>query len=118
MILSVYLTPATAETGEMRFLPGSWSRACGFAEAADPRAPRGISFAAEPGDVSVHFGDVMHAAPPPTRDDLGAYRISAITGFARPAARVHRGKSYNEALHRRDDGQIEHLAQVAERAPR
>ena len=60
VILSVYLTPATPETGELRFLPGSWSRACGFAEAADPRAPRGISFAAEPGDVSVHFGDVMH----------------------------------------------------------
>lgn len=113
LIVSVYLTPATPETGELRFLPGSWDRACPFAEAADPRAPRGVSFAAEPGDVSVHFGDVMHAAPPPSRDDLDRYRVSAITGFARPDARVHRGRSYNEALHRREDGQIEHLAQVA-----
>jgi Phytanoyl-CoA dioxygenase (PhyH) len=118
VIVSVYLTRATPETGELRFLPGSWNRACAFAEASDPRAPRGISFAAEPGDVSVHFGDVLHAAPPPTRDDLDIYRISAITGFAPPTSRVHRGKSYNEALHRRDDGQIEHLAQVAEKIER
>jgi len=68
--------------------------------------------------VSVHFGDVLHAAPPPTRDDLDAYRISAITGFAPPSSRVHRGKSYNEALHRRDDGQIVHLAQVAQNTER
>lgn len=115
VIVSVYLTPATPESGELRFLPGSWDRACGFFDANDPRAPRGVSVAAAPGDVTVHFGDVMHAAPPPTREDLGAYRISAITGFAPPAARVHRGKSYNDALHRRDDGQIEHLAQVAGR---
>jgi len=118
LIVSVYLTRATQETGELRFLPGSWNRACAFAEASDPRAPRGVSFAAEPGDVSVHFGDVLHAAPPPTRDDLDAYRISAITGFAPPSSRVHRGKSYNEALHRRDDGQIEHLAQVAQNTER
>lgn len=115
LIVSVYLTPATPDTGELRFLPGSWDRACGFVDANDPRAPRGVSVAAEPGDVTLHFGDVMHAAPPPARHDLEAYRISAITGFAPPSARVHRGKSYNEALHRRDDGQIEHLTQIASR---
>ncbi len=118
LIVSVYLTPATPETGDLRFLPGSWERACGFIEATDPSAPRGVSFAAAPGDVSVHFGDVMHAAPPPTRTDLPGYRISAVTGFAPPTSRVHRGKSYNEALHRREDGQIEHLTRVAAQAPR
>jgi hypothetical protein len=113
VIVSTYLTPANAATGELRFLPGSHTRACGFVDARDPRAPRGVSFDAQPGDVSVHFGDVMHAAPPPARGDLAGYRVSAITGFAPPSARVHRGKSYNEALHRRDDGQIEHLTRVA-----
>jgi hypothetical protein len=118
LVVSTYLTPANADTGELRFLPGSWDRACGFAPADDPRAPRGVAFRAEPGDVSVHFGDVMHAAPPPARTDLGVYRISAITGFAPPGARVHRGRSYNEALHRREDGQIEHLSKVAGEAER
>ena len=67
--------------------------------------------------MSIHYGDVMHAAPPPTRCDIPAYRVSATVGFARPDARVHiGGSSYNQVLHQREDGQIEHLAKVAGRA--
>ena len=117
LIASTFLTPATPETGELRFLPGSWDRSCGFMEATDRRAPRGACFAAQPGDVSIHYGDVMHAAPPPTRNDLPVYRTSAVVGFARPDARIHiGGTSYNQVLHQREDGQIEHLAKVAGRA--
>jgi len=116
-LCSVYLTPATADSGELRFLPGSHRGTYGFREATDPRAPAGAGFRAEPGDVSVHYGDVMHSAPPPARLDLDAYRISAVTGFARPDARNHRGdQSYNAVLHQREDGQIEHLAAVARRS--
>jgi hypothetical protein len=117
LIASVFLTPATPETGELRFLPGSWQGSTPFREATDPGAARGVAFALEPGDVTLHYGDVMHAAPPPTRGDLDRYRVSATTGFARPGFRPHRGRSsYNEVLHQRADGQIEHLAKVAERA--
>jgi hypothetical protein len=117
LVASVFLTPANADTGELRFLPGSWSRACPFAEADDPRGPRGVAFEAQPGDVTLHYGDVMHAAPPPARDDLDVYRISATVGYRRPGARPHiGGDSYNQVLHQRDDGQIEHLAKVAGRA--
>jgi hypothetical protein len=114
LIASLFLTPATPETGELRMLPGSWQRGCGPLDARDPRAPRGVSFAAAPGDVSLHYGDTMHAAPPPTRGDLDSYRISAVTGYARPGARAHRGRHYNEVLHRREDGQIEHLSKLVE----
>jgi hypothetical protein len=58
----------------------------------------------------------MHAAPPPARDDLPGYRISAVTGFVKPGTRPHRGKHYNEVLHRSEDGQVEHLSKVAEEA--
>jgi hypothetical protein len=112
LIASVFLTASTPETGELRMLPGSWQRGCGPVDARDPRAPKGVSFAAAPGDVSLHYGDTMHAAPPPSRDDLDTYRISAVTGFARPGARAHRGRHYNEVLHRREDGQIEHLSKL------
>ena len=116
LIASVFLTPARPETGELRFLPGSWTRTCGFMEAGDRRAPRSAGFAADPGDVAVHYGDGMHAAPPPARSDLPVYRISATVAFARPGARHHRGeRSYNDVLHQNPDGQIEHLARVAER---
>jgi len=116
-LCSVYLTPANADTGELRFLPGSHRGSYGFQEATSPRAPKGAGFRAEPGDVTLHCGDVMHAAPPPAERDLEGYRISAVTGFSRPDARNHLGnESYNAVLHQREDGQIEHLAKVAERA--
>jgi hypothetical protein len=66
--------------------------------------------------VSLHYSDTLHAAPPPTRSDLPEYRVSAVLSFARPDAYNHRGEqSYNAPLHRREDGQIEHLARRAER---
>ena len=115
VLCSVYLTPANPETGELVFLPGSWRSSCGYLDAkADP--PRAAHFSARPGDVSVHYGDVMHAAPPPRGSGLASYRISAVTGYARPDSRHHRGeKSYNDVLHQREDGQVEHLTRIAER---
>ena len=84
-----------------------------FAPPARTAARRAtVSFAAAPGDVSLHYGDTMHAAPPPERDDLDTYRISAVTGYTRPGAHSHRGRYYNEVLHRREDGQIEHLSEL------
>ncbi len=112
LVVSVFLTPATAESGALRMLPGSWKASCGPIDARDARAPRGVVYTAQPGDVSLHYGDTMHAAPPPTRDDLPVYRVSAVTGFARPGARPHRGRNYNEVLHRREDGQVEHLTRL------
>ena len=59
----------------------------------------------------------MHAAPPPSGRGLDRYRISAITAYVRPDARNHRGaRSYNDVLHQRDDGQVEHLSEVARRS--
>jgi hypothetical protein len=118
LVASVFLTPSTPETGDLRMLPGSWRSGCGPVDARHPRAPQGVAFAARPGDVSLHYSDTMHAAPPPTRDDLEVYRVSAVTGYGLPDVRPHRGRYYNEVLHRREDGQIEHLAKVAESAKR
>jgi len=53
---------------------------------------RAVRLSAEPGDVTIHYGDVMHAAPPPLRTNLGEYRVSAILDFSRPNVRIHRGE--------------------------
>ena len=116
LIASVFLTPSTPETGELRFLPGSWVGTTPYMDADAPGAPRGARFTARAGDVSLHYGDVMHAAPPPTARGLDVYRISAVTGYARADARNHLGtQSYNATLHGREDGQVEHLEDVAKR---
>ena len=117
LIASVYLTEATPATGTLAMLPGSHKASFGTLPANHPSAPRGAVLHARPGDVSIHYGDTMHAAAPPADLDRESYRISAIVGFARPDATHHRGeKSYNDVLHGRDDGQVEHLERVAERA--
>lgn len=118
LVCSVFLSDATPETGELTFLPGSWQRSAVQAVFADdPGAPVGAHFRARPGDVSIHYGDTLHAAPPPRRSDLDGYRVSAVLSFARPDAYNHRGEhSYNAVLHQREDGQIEHLARRAEGA--
>jgi ectoine hydroxylase-related dioxygenase (phytanoyl-CoA dioxygenase family) len=116
VVLSVYLNEATPETGELAMLPGSHRAAFNAHDTTlDPNASA-AHFAARPGDVSVHFSDTVHTAPPPTAADRAHYRISAIVDFAHADAHHHRGEgSYNDVLHQRDDGQIEHLAHVAKR---
>ncbi|MBI1816744.1 MAG: phytanoyl-CoA dioxygenase family protein [Deltaproteobacteria bacterium] len=116
LVISVYLTDATPQTGELAMLPGSHQAAF---NAHDPRrdiTAYAAHFRARPGDVSLHFSDTVHSAPPPRADQRDGYRISAIVSFARPDARHHRGESsYNDVLHQRADGQIEHLETVAKR---
>jgi hypothetical protein len=116
VIASIYLTPANQSTGDLVFLPGSWKSSCGYMDPA-VLPMRAVRISAEPGDVTIHYGDVMHAAPPPALSDLAEYRISVVTDYSRPDVRNHRGlSSYNAQLHRRDDGQVEHLAAVTKRA--
>ncbi len=115
LIFSIYLAPSRPETGELRMLPGSHEASLGFFEATDPRAPRGIGLAADAGDVTLHYGDIMHAAPPPTGP--GPFRKCVLLSYARADAYNHRGESsYNDVLLARDDGQVEHLAKIARRA--
>ncbi|MGH0031465.1 MAG: phytanoyl-CoA dioxygenase family protein [Myxococcota bacterium] len=115
LIVSIFLWPSRPETGELKMLPGSHEASYGFVDPNDPEAPRGVSLSADPGDVSLHYGDIMHAAPPPT-GRTGPFRQCLLTAFARPDAYNHRGDhSYNDVLLSRDDGQVEHLTKVAER---
>lgn len=116
LAISVYLREATPETGELAMLPGSHRAAFNAHDASlDPNA-YAAHFAAQPGDVSLHYSDTVHAAPPPTATDREHYRISAVISFAHARAHHHRGEgSYNDVLHQRDDGQIEHLEEVAKR---
>ena len=72
------------------------------------------ALAANPGDMSLHYGDIMHAAPPPT--GTGPFRECLLTAYTRPDAYNHRGDhSYNDVLLSREDGQVEHLQKVADR---
>ncbi len=73
-----------------------------------------MALAAEAGDLSLHYGDVMHAAPPP--EGPGPYRASVLLNFRPPDFVHHRGEgNYNDVLLQRSDGQVEHLSKAASR---
>jgi ectoine hydroxylase-related dioxygenase (phytanoyl-CoA dioxygenase family) len=111
MIVSIFLNESSERTGNLRFLPGSWQGSCRFIDARHEAAPEGIRVDAGPGDLTLHYGDVMHAAPPPTGD--GPFRESIVMAFAREDVRPHDGKRhYNDVLLGREDGQVQHLADV------
>ena len=116
LVASVYLTAATPESGELAMLPGSHRASFNAHDQRPDLTAYAAHFAAQPGDVSLHYSDTVHAAPPPSALRRDGYRISCIISFARPEARHHRGESsYNAVLHQRDDGQIEHLEALAKR---
>ena len=58
----------------------------------------------EPGDVTVHFGDTMHAAPPPTGTGPGRRALYTTWMPARAYDAIPAGRSYNDVIIRRVGG--------------
>ncbi len=114
-VLSIYLYDATPAQGPLLFLPGSHRACVGFFDPADPDAPEGVTVAAQAGDVTLHYSDVMHAAPAPAGSE-GPFRQSVLLNFA-PQYEQHRGgRHYNDVLlENTQDGQVEHLGQKEKR---
>ena len=114
-VLSVFLGPNTPEAGQLRFLPGSWTTSHPFAEADDSQGPEGIAPLAMPGDVTLHYGDGLHVAPPPTSEQ-GPHRCNVLIGFGRKDGGHHRGeRHYNDVLLGSEDGQIQDMRKIASR---
>ena len=110
--LSIFLSEANANTGPLKVLPGSHRGSVPSIDATHEKAPAGIFVDAQPGDVSLHYGDVLHAAPPPTGE--GPFRRSAVLTWKPAGARPHTGeRHYNDILlEGSEDGQVAHLQQI------
>jgi len=113
---SIFLAANTPEAGALRFLPGSWRASYRFAEAGDAAAPEGVRVPAEPGDLTIHYGDGWHAAPPPESEE-GPFRCCVLVSYERTGAFNHRGeRHYNDVLLGSEDGQVQHMSKVASRS--
>lgn len=115
-VMSIFLGPNTPEAGQLRFLPGSWQMSFPFVEATSEEGPAGVAPAAEPGDVTLHYGDGVHVAPPPTNAE-GPWRRCILMGFQRADGGHHRGgRHYNDVLLGDESGQVEHMSKLVERS--
>lgn len=93
--VGLQLDAATAETGRLHFVPGSHRGSC---HRADLGRARTVAIDTEPGDVTVHVGDVMHAAPPPTGSGPGRRALYTTWMPERAFAAIPPGKSYNDVI--------------------
>jgi ectoine hydroxylase-related dioxygenase (phytanoyl-CoA dioxygenase family) len=95
------LDAASEATGRLRFVPGSWRYSCHRSDLARAKV---VAVDTEPGDVTVHFGDTMHAAPPPT--GTGPGRRTLYVGWmpSRAYDTIPVGRSYNDVIIRHVGG--------------
>jgi len=112
-VMSIYLYDATPALGALVFLPGSQRYAFGFSDADKGKFASAVTVPARAGDVTLHIGDVMHAAPPP-ESVSGPFRQSVLLSF-HPDFTNHRGeRHYNDVLLGAEDGQVSHLRNLVE----
>jgi hypothetical protein len=111
--VGIQLDAATEAKGQLLMIPGSHrgtSRLPGPREA--DRLPI-ASLSTEPGDVTVHFGHTLHAAPPPS-DRRASGRRALYLSFVPPLTfeMVGPGQGYNDVLFTRDAGHVQHVDQL------
>ena len=98
VLIGIQLDPANRDTGQLQFLAGS-HRTTGSppAPGMEDTLPI-VGIDAEPGDVTVHLGHVMHVAPPP--EGGGACRRTMYVSYSprRILDDILEGQGYNDVL--------------------
>jgi len=93
--IGIQLDAASAERGRLHYAPGTRRASCHRADLARART---VAIDTEPGDCTVHFGDVMHAAPPPLGRGPGRRALYLTAMPERAFAHIPVGKSYNDTI--------------------
>ena len=110
--VGIQLDPATADTGQLQMIPGSHRGTSRLPSAREAEHHPVVALTTEPGDVTVHFGHTLHAAPPP-RDPDAAGRRALYLSFVPPLTfeMVGPGQGYNDVLFTRSEGRVQHVDQ-------
>ena len=101
--IGIQLDAATRTTGQLHFLAGSAGASCH--RSALQEGPV-VALDTAPGDCTLHFGDVLHAAPPPTGRGRGRRALYVSFLPERTFETIPPGKGYNDLLLSRDDGLV------------
>src|SRR5581483_263509 len=100
--IGIQLDAASAATGQLHMLAGSHACSSHQLDPGDDAQLPAVAIDTAPGDVTVHYGHVLHAAPPPTGGGPG--RRALYVSFVRPEtlAYIGPGHGYNDVLFERD----------------
>ena len=106
--VGIQLDPATAETGQLHFLAGSHRGSSHQLRARDLDDLPTVAVDAEPGDVTLHYGHILHAAPAPTGRGIGRRAMYVTATRSATIEFVGPGRGYNDVLFARD-GQVRNV---------
>jgi hypothetical protein len=100
---SLFLNEGNRDSGELRFLPGSWQTAgCAI---DDPNNELGVGVAAGPGDFSLHYGDGLHAGTPP-ESEHGPFRSSVVFEYGLAGRTVEQNQEYYDQIMLETDARV------------
>lgn len=102
MHLGLHVRPMDASTGDLRFVAGSHLASTRRPGPAEERTWPIARVVAEPGDVTLHAPDVVHAAPPPEGDGPGRRTIYLSFGPPRLNEVFGHKEGYDQMLFRGD----------------
>jgi len=108
--IGIQLDGATAGSGQLLVLAGSHRGTSRLPAASEVQGLPVVALTTEPGDVTVHFGHTLHAAPPPT-DRAAAGRRALYLSFVPPLTfeMIGPGQGYNDVLFTRHSGRVQHV---------
>jgi ectoine hydroxylase-related dioxygenase (phytanoyl-CoA dioxygenase family) len=110
--IGVQLDHANADNGQLHFLAGSHNSSGAAPSPKDTDLPT-VAVDPEPGDVTVHFGHVFHAAPPPLSPTAGRRAMYVTCVEPKLFDVIGHQQGYNDILFEATaDG---HIASVDER---
>ncbi len=110
--VGIQLDAANADTGQLQMIPGSHRGTSRLPNAREAENHPVVALTTEPGDVTVHFGHTLHAAPPPN-DPHASGRRALYLSFVPPLTfeMVGAGQGYNDVLFTRSGGRVQHVDQ-------
>jgi hypothetical protein len=111
--VGIQLDAATAAAGQLHLIAGSHLGTSPPPTDAQVRGLPAVALSTEPGDVTVHYGHTLHAAPPPA-DPAAAGRRALYVMYVPPLTfdMVGPGQGYNDVLFTRDAGRIRHIHEL------
>lgn len=109
--VGIQLDAASAATGQLHFLAGSHRGSAHQLRTRDLDRLPVVAIDTEPGDVTLHYGHVLHAAPPPTARGTGRRAMYVTATRAETLEFVGAGRGYNDVLFARD-GQVHHVDEL------
>lgn len=104
MQVGVQLDPANAENGQLYVLAGSHRHTNHPMSWGEESGKPVVRIVTEPGDVTVHFGDIFHTTPPPTGENAGRRVLYFKFAMPKTFEAIAAGTHYNDLLFNPDAG--------------